>query len=166
MGFLAIIILHGLGKGIIKNADIRFLASTLPVYLIGFPIFLFIIKNLRKAKPNYIKKLSIKNFLMIILFCFGMLYISNMCSLLIDALLRTFTKSGLNNPVSDILDGGNIFLKIICICIVGPIIEEIIFRKIIVSRLVGYGEFIAVFVSAFMFALGHGNLSQFFYAFR
>ncbi|WP_244833668.1 type II CAAX endopeptidase family protein [Clostridium sp. BJN0001] len=164
-GFLAIIILHVLGKGIINDPDARFLASTLPVYVIGFPIFLFIVKNLRKAKANYIKKISLKNFLMIILFSFGVMYISNMFSLIIDSLLRTFTRSGLNNPVSDMLSGGSIFLKIFFICFIGPIIEEVMFRKIIISRLVGYGEFIAVFVSAFMFAFGHGNLSQFFYAF-
>ena len=52
-----------------------------------------------------------------------------------------------------------------CTGILAPILEEIFFRKLIIDRTRRYGELASILVSAFFFALFHGNFSQFFYAF-
>ena len=44
------------------------------------------------------------------------------------------------------------------------ILEEFIFRKMVIDRIWQYGEKIAVVTSALIFALFHINLFQFFYA--
>lgn len=49
--------------------------------------------------------------------------------------------------------------------ICAPILEEYIFRKLIVDRTVKYGQGVAVVLSGLMFGLFHGNLNQFAYAF-
>ncbi|MDL2236926.1 CPBP family intramembrane metalloprotease, partial [Christensenellaceae bacterium OttesenSCG-928-K19] len=51
------------------------------------------------------------------------------------------------------------------VCILAPIAEEFIFRKLLIDRLARYGQWVAVFTSALLFGLFHGNFSQFFYAF-
>ena len=49
--------------------------------------------------------------------------------------------------------------------IAAPIIEELIFRKLLIDRISPFGEKTAIFASALAFGLVHGNFSQFFYAF-
>ena len=48
--------------------------------------------------------------------------------------------------------------------IIGPVLEELIFRKLMLDRTRGYGEKTAVIFSAICFGLFHGNLTQFLYA--
>ena len=48
---------------------------------------------------------------------------------------------------------------------IGPIVEEFIFRKQMIGRMHAYGEKLAVVSSAALFALFHGNFTQAFYAF-
>lgn len=48
--------------------------------------------------------------------------------------------------------------------IVAPIMEELIFRKVLVDRTIRYGQGAAVALSGLMFGLFHGNLNQFAYA--
>ena len=53
---------------------------------------------------------------------------------------------------------------LIYMVICAPVMEEYIFRKLIVDRTVRYGQGTAVVVSGLMFGLFHGNLNQFVYA--
>ena len=48
--------------------------------------------------------------------------------------------------------------------IFGPVLEELIFRKLMLDRTRGYGEKTAIIFSAVCFGLFHGNLTQFLYA--
>ena len=49
--------------------------------------------------------------------------------------------------------------------VIAPILEELIFRKLILDRIRNYGEKTAIVFSALCFGLFHGNLTQFLYAF-
>lgn len=51
------------------------------------------------------------------------------------------------------------------ICFVGPFAEEILFRGLILRSLEKYGKQVAIFVSALLFGLFHGNVIQIPYAF-
>ena len=48
--------------------------------------------------------------------------------------------------------------------VIGPILEELIFRKLMLDRTRRFGEKTAVIFSAICFGLFHGNLTQFLYA--
>lgn len=48
--------------------------------------------------------------------------------------------------------------------VIGPILEELIFRKLMLDRTRAYGEKTAIIFSAICFGLFHGNLTQFLYA--
>ncbi len=52
----------------------------------------------------------------------------------------------------------------LCICIISPICEEIIFRKYLLKPLRAYGDMAAALVSSIIFGLYHGNFDQFAYA--
>lgn len=61
--------------------------------------------------------------------------------------------------------GSNMIVTFLYMVICAPILEEYIFRKLIVDRTVKYGQGVAVVLSGLMFGLFHGNLNQFAYAF-
>ncbi|HBB29844.1 MAG TPA: hypothetical protein DC000_11505 [Clostridiales bacterium] len=63
------------------------------------------------------------------------------------------------------MTSSNVIYTIVGACLKAPIVEEIIFRKVMINKLVGYGEKLAIIVSSFAFALFHGNLYQLLYAF-
>ena len=48
--------------------------------------------------------------------------------------------------------------------VIGPIVEELIFRKLMIDRLHNYGETAVIVFTALCFGLFHGNLTQFLYA--
>jgi hypothetical protein len=54
-------------------------------------------------------------------------------------------------------------VMLLMVVIVGPIFEEILFRKTIIDRLGKYGERMAIIVSSVAFGFFHGNLNQMMY---
>ena len=84
-------------------------------------------------------------------------------------LLSQLLQDTLNVPISDPLQtqvtGSGLWANFILLALAAPILEEIVFRKLILGHLTAYGTGIAIFCSAFIFALIHCNLYQFFYAF-
>lgn len=56
-------------------------------------------------------------------------------------------------------------VNLICVCGLGPLCEELLFRGLLAGRLARYGQAPGAFVSALLFGLYHANLEQFFYAF-
>ena len=55
----------------------------------------------------------------------------------------------------------NMMVTFLYMVICAPILEEYIFRKLIVDRTVKYGQGVAIVLSGLMFGLFHGNLNQF-----
>ena len=56
---------------------------------------------------------------------------------------------------------GAYVLMLIYVLAVGPLVEELIFRGLLMNHLLRFGERFAVYATAVLFALMHGNLSQF-----
>lgn len=60
--------------------------------------------------------------------------------------------------------GGNCLIFFVFVCIIGPVCEEIIFRKLLLVPLRALGDGFAVLATAVVFGAYHGNLDQFPYA--
>lgn len=56
------------------------------------------------------------------------------------------------------------FILFVMLTVIAPVFEEFIFRGAVLHFLQPYGNGIAIFVSAFLFGIYHGNFMQFFYA--
>lgn len=65
--------------------------------------------------------------------------------------------------ISSLISTGMI-VTILVPVVIGPILEELIFRKLLIDRLRRFGEWNAVLFSALAFGLFHMNLPQFCYA--
>lgn len=106
-----------------------------------------------------IKKLSVKELLLVIACMFGCWGIG----ILIGNLPTFFYESAIYSV--DAIFGNYSIIYILLAIIGAPIVEETIFRKLIIDKVAHHGEALAVLVSALLFGLMHGNLAQFFLAF-
>lgn len=133
------------------------------MHIIGFAVFYLMMKPSAPQPTREKKKMSVKDFIVILIICLGATYLFNMVSLAINYVIGLFKQSPVINPLDSVI-GGDIILQILVLAVSAPIVEEIIFRKLLLDRLRPYGDKTAIWVSALAFALFHGNLSQALYA--
>ncbi len=151
---------------LLENYDSNFLSMMIPMYLIGYPIMILLIRLVPASKePVEKKKMSIGKWICAFIMCYACLYLSNIVGTIITSIIGVLKQGTVNNVVLDITSNVSMPTMILVMVIGAPIAEEIIFRKLLVDRVIPYGEGLAIFLSGLMFGLFHGNLNQFAYAF-
>lgn len=103
------------------------------------------------------------------------LYIKQLLSLLALCLLLMCVGGLLGNLPSWILSGGKTIeamdaveihpSSIVATALLAPLMEELLFRKVLIDRIRIYGEKFTVLMSGLLFGVMHQNLNQFFGAF-
>lgn len=136
----------------------------LPLYAVAVPVGYLIFKRI-PVKAPLPGKMRIGSLLSYLFMCICVMYIGNIIGLLFNALIERIGNTPVVNPLESYVGATNLFLSVLFMVILAPIVEEYIFRKLIIDRLGIYGEGAAILVSALTFALFHGNFYQFFYAF-
>ncbi len=145
------------------NIYIQWLFGVGPMYLIGFPVFYFIIRNMKTASGER-KKLSFGDFIIFFLVSEGAMYLGNIIGTALNTFIGGILGREVNNSTAELIENSPILLIIFIVVIVGPIVEELLFRKLMIDRLGRYGDGIAITASAIAFGFFHGNFYQFFYA--
>lgn len=140
------------------------LIAMLPMYVIGMPALIVLLKKIPEQVPE---KHSMKksHFIVAAMMCFGLVYLSNFIGTAITWVIGIFKGGQVQNVMLNVTSTVSLPFIIIQMVIVAPIMEEYIFRKLLVDRMARYGQGVAVFMSGLMFGLFHGNLNQFIYAF-
>lgn len=150
----------------LENMTITLIVSVLPMYLIGMPALIALVRQLPGQEPvAEKKKISPGQFLIALLMCFALMYCGNMIGTLITTVIGIIKGSEVENAIMTIATGSNMFVTFFYMVLCAPVLEEYVFRKLIVDRSVKYGQGVAVILSGLMFGLFHGNLNQFAYAF-
>ena len=72
--------------------------------------------------------------------------------------------SEIMNPIANVVGTSNWIWSLIFAGILSPIVEEMLFRGIMLNKIRMYGDKVAIITTAIMFGLFHANFSQFFYA--
>ena len=134
-----------------------------PLYLAAFPLGGAAMRRVPASRGKDVP-LSGWSFLSLIPICIFLLYAGNYLGLGINALLERALGAASSNPVESYALDDNLALKVLCLVVLAPCFEELLFRRWLIDRMRPYGEQLAVLISALMFGLFHGNLSQFFYA--
>jgi hypothetical protein len=70
----------------------------------------------------------------------------------------------ISGGITDIVMDTPIWIVIIVAVIIGPIFEELIFRRILIDRLSPFGEKFAIITTSIAFGVFHGNVDQVVYA--
>ncbi len=165
---LIISLLREFAPNILKdyNTILTYALSFLPLYLVAIPVFLFIMKDMPsfKVAQEHRKKLKVSEFLTYMFVGFGAMYISNFISVLLNLLIGALKGETIINPLESMI-GNKMWMNALFIGILAPVLEEIVFRGLLINKLRVYGEGLCIFASGFTFALLHGNLSQMLYAF-
>lgn len=131
---------------------------------VGLPVFSLLMKKVPDSKQGERKKLSFEQFIGYFIVCVGAAYISNIIGMFINIIIEILNGVEVINPLEDFLLNSNMLLTIIYASIIAPIVEELIFRKILLDKLRRFGDVPAILITGFAFGLFHMNLSQFFYA--
>ena len=161
---IIIIIIGALNSNIIDNFNSFTILSAICNYILPFPIFIYLMRKIDSQKLEK-QSLSIKKFITYIAITITLMWIGNILGLAITAIISFFTPFEVINPVQTLINSTDIWLNLFLISIIGPIFEEILFRKLLIDRSIKYGAKVSILLSALIFGLIHGNLNQFFYAF-
>lgn len=131
-----------------------------PMYCIALPIAL---SYMNKALPDESEgeKMTGGRFIRLLLVCFPIMYVGNIIGTMLSAILSGFSAE---NPLVGLTSDMGVIGAVVVV-LIGPFVEELVFRKTIIDRTVKYGEKTAIIFSALCFGLFHMNLFQFFYAF-
>ena len=143
---------------------IQYGISLFGIYIVAMPIALLALKPLPKVTPIK-EKMKFSHLLASLCVCFTFMQVGSYFSNIIIIAFESVTGKTLVNPVSDLLSPSNLILSAIFVGILFPILEEILFRRILCNSLLALGEKKAIIISAAIFGLIHGNLYQFAYAF-
>ena len=149
--------------GIFESSWYALVLNTISMYVIALPIMYFIIRGMRstiRAKSSLRFSELFKIFLVAEAFMTVGAFIGNYLNMLVGA----FIGKAPSNSTSDMILASDMWLVILVAVVIGPIVEELIFRKFLMDKLGMYGDRLAIFVSAISFGIFHGNLYQFFYA--
>jgi len=139
-------------------------ATFAPLYLVGVPAGLLVLRKV-PAKPLEKQRFQPGKLAVTAIICVFMMYAGNLVGTVVNLLLQLLAGATAGNPILSYATDESILLKTLVMVILAPVIEEYIFRKQLIDRMHIYGEKLAVFVSALLFGLFHGNLAQLFYAF-
>lgn len=150
-----------------QNPTVRLMTVMLPMYVIALPLMILLIRRIpvAESRPVEPRRIGAGQLALAFFMCYAILYISNLTGSFITFFIGILKGSSVNNVVYDVTDSVSLWFNALVMVIVAPVFEEYIFRKLLVDRLVQFGEGAAVLMSALMFGLFHGNLNQFIYAF-
>ena len=142
------------------------LLTFLPQYLAAFPLGFLLLRRVPRAERCEAEPMRPGRFLALIPICCFLMYAGSFLGAGVTALLQALLGGGgVGNPIAAYAMSDFLPLKLLFLVVLAPTYEELLFRRALIDRMRLYGEKRAVVTSALLFALFHGNLAQFFYAF-
>lgn len=137
------------------------------IFMYPLALFLYwlILQMVPKARQKWTYPMGVGRFLGWFVICMGGVYFGNLIGQFLMAVVSAITGQPMVNQVEEMIMDMSLWAVIVSAVILAPIMEELIFRKLVLDRLAGYGPAVAMSVSALVFGLAHGNFYQFFYAF-
>ncbi len=151
----------------IGSNEFTWIASIICQFILG-SFVCFILMSLKKPMVKFggeKRKFTFKQTLLVGIVCIAVMQFGSMVSTFLSEWVHELRGSPLENSLSDLVFESNIYIIIAVCVIIGPVLEELIYRKCIIDRLRPFGEWFAVICSALIFGLAHGNFLQLFYSF-
>ena len=138
-----------------------FLVGGLCTGCFTLPVMALIGRRLPAARPEK-NGLSVGGFLALVCICYACMIAGNIVGIGVNLLLSPGSVDLISSLASASGTSGEMIFAFV---VLAPVFEELVFRKVLVDRVLPYGEWPAILFSGLTFGLFHGNLTQFFYAF-
>lgn len=161
---IAVLIINKNYPRLMASVEANMLISVVSMYVIGFPLMYLVLRKCVPAQKLERHRMSPLQYFAAVIICFGLTYASNIIGLILTYILGRISGHEIQNQAVTVMTDLNPVLLILYVVMFAPIMEELVFRKLIVDRAVRYGQGVAVVISGLMFGLFHGNLNQFAYA--
>lgn len=145
--------------------DIPWLATltgTLPLYVFGIPMLLLCMIGLPRELPQH-RPFGAKAFFIALAVAVAAMIAGNLIGNTVMNELSLITGFDFSNMLEQTFDLP-LWCSVLLTVVLAPIFEELIFRKLLLDRLLPFGEWSAILISAILFGAMHGNFYQFFYA--
>lgn len=146
--------------------DLWFVVCMLCMYPAAFLVFWLLIRRIPKdpaGRPDM--PLRAGRFLGIFIICVGVMYAGNLLGQLISQMADRLTGRQSVNAVVELVMGMDTWAVFLAAVAAAPVMEELLFRKLLLDRVSVFGDRTAILLSGVVFGLAHGNFYQFFYAF-
>lgn len=140
------------------------LLSSVTMYGVGFPVCFLVLRGLKRTPPPA-GKARPSTLAILAAIAFASMYFGNLLGMGVSAMLENVLGFGLAETTLDIVTQLPWYVAFGFAVVVGPLVEECIFRKFIIDRTRVYGEKLSILFSALLFAFFHMSVQQFFYAF-
>ena len=124
------------------------------------PVLLLLGRRLPSQQPEK-NALSLGRFLALVCICYACMIVGNLVGIGINSLVSPGSVDLIGQLASA---AGLSWETVIAFVVLAPVFEELVFRKVLVDRVLPFGEWPAILFSGITFGLFHGNLTQFFYA--
>lgn len=162
---LLILVLRAVNPALMENSILYYLTALLPTYLIAFPVVFFLFKKLLTVYDIPQHKMKVWQWILAFMIVYGIGISINVVTNIIYFIIRLFDSSFMDtNNLMELMSNMHPLLSVLIIGILAPIIEELVFRKLLIDRLIPYGEAVAVLLPGIIFGIFHGNLQQCFFA--
>lgn len=139
------------------------------MYCIGLPCFLKMMEIVPDDGGGDGRvRLPKKELLIMLVVCLGATYIGSYVGNGISFLVSLFREEPLVNTLTESIagvGGWSTVLNLAVVILISPAVEEYMFRKMLIDRILICGDKTAILMSGLMFGVFHGNFFQFFYAF-
>ena len=123
-----------------------------------------LLRPLPRTEPEK-KPFSGGRFVQLLLICFAVSIAGSIIGSILLAIWNAVSGHSVGNTVSEVIMVSDPWQNLLAVGILAPILEELLFRKLLIDRTFVYGEKVSILLSGLLFGLFHMNFSQFFYAF-
>lgn len=137
----------------LENTTINLILAVLPLYLIGMPVLIALVKQMPGEAPVK-KSITPGQFVVALIMCYALMYCGNLVGTLITTVVGALKGSEVDNALMAYATESNMIVTFLYMVICAPILD----------RTLKYGQGVAIILSGLMFGLFHGNLNQFAYA--
>ncbi len=152
----------------------NWVVSVVPLYGIALPVLLLFLRRIPVAPHNRLLCTEFSSYdkpdfgfaewLNLFFMGVGLMYIGSIVGQTLMTTLSEIVGYSYDNQLDAIVDASPLWATALVTCVVAPIGEEFIFRKLFIDRARRFGDTPAILLSGLIFGLFHGNFFQFFYA--
>ncbi|MCD8323465.1 MAG: CPBP family intramembrane metalloprotease [Clostridiales bacterium] len=159
------IIIQAVAPGsIYRHPLLYWVLSCAPLYLAAMPVCARIMRRL-PAMKLYKNKMTGSKWFSTLCIAVFITFAGNLIGNGVSALLSRLTGLEITSSIEEMLTGGDLGYVFLFSVILAPILEELVFRKLLIDRVIVFGDRTAILLSGLFFGMIHGNFYQFFYAF-
>ena len=150
--------------GAMQDGWISLAVNMLPLYLLGMPLCWLMVRRLPAAAPCEVHGVGAVGLLTFFTGTYAVGYLLQGATLWWGNLIYQLTGRDFLQAVPT-YDQMSPLPTLLIAGILAPILEEAVFRGLLLRRLLPYGRVFATVATAVLFGLFHGNFFQMFYAF-